>query len=258
MKTKNNTFATYWDKMNVEVLRIEKTIDGEQVVFFPALLRHAGRNYLVDCGYDETSDELENELKALDVEPGDLTGVIITHDDHDHLGGLRKLKQKNKNLKVICGEHEKDSVSGKIKSERLIQAEVSLNTIPVEYKDWAMNFIEKLKKVERFAVDEVLSDNAIFEDELIAVHTPGHTKGHISLFLPKEKTVIAGDALVIENGEFNIANPAFTLNMQQALKSVEKIKNFNPLKIICYHGGIIDKNVNEKLEALLGSYKNKV
>lgn len=245
--------------MNVELLRIEKTIDGEQVVLFPVLLRHSGRNwnYLIDCGYEETSEELEHELKVLGVEPEDLTGVIITHDDHDHLGGLRFLKQRNKNLKVICGEHEEDSVSGKIKSERLVQAENSLNTIPEEYKEWALNFIEKLKKVQRFAVDEVFCDNAIFEDELIAVHTPGHTKGHISLFLPKEKTVIAGDALVIENGEFNIANPAFTLDMQQALKSVEKIKNLNPCKIICYHGGIMDKNVNEKLKTLLNKYKNR-
>jgi hypothetical protein len=33
-----------------------------------------------------------------------------------------------------------------------------------------------------------------------------------------------------------------------------KIKNLNPLKIICYHGGIMDKNINEKLEALLICY----
>jgi glyoxylase-like metal-dependent hydrolase (beta-lactamase superfamily II) len=237
--------------MNIEVLKIEKAIDGEPVVLFPVLLQHAGRNYLVDCGYEETSAELEHKLKALGIEPEDLTGVIITHDDHDHLGGLCQLKQKNKNLKVVCGELEKDSVSGKIKSERLLQAEMSLNILPEEYRGWALNFIEKLKKVQRFAVDEVLCDNAIFEEELIVIHTPGHTKGHVSLFLPKEKTVIAGDALVIENGEFNIANPSFTLDLQQALKSVERIKNLNPLKIICFHGGIMDKNVNEKLEALL-------
>jgi hypothetical protein len=32
------------------------------------------------------------------------------------------------------------------------------------------------------------------------------------------------------------------------------IKNLIPLKIICYHGGIMDKNVNEKLEVLLVCY----
>ncbi len=242
--------------MKVEILEIEKAIEGEHIVLFPVLLQDAWRNYLIDCGYEETSEELEHELKALGIEPEDLTGVIITHDDHDHLGGLNFLKKKNKNLKVICGEHEKDSVSGKIKSERLVQAETSLKTILDEYMDWALNFIEKLKKVQRFAVDEVLSDNAIFEEELIAVHTPGHTKGHISLYFPKEKTVVAGDALVIENGEFNIANPAFTLDLKQALKSVEKIKNLNPLKIICYHGGMMENNVNEKLATLLDTYRN--
>lgn len=242
--------------MNLTVLKIEKTIEGEHVVLFPVLIQNAGCNYLVDCGYGETSEEVEIELKALGVDIKDLNGVIISHDDHDHLGGLNLLKQKNKNLKIYCGELEKDSISGITISERLFQAESSLNNIPEEYRSWALNFIRKLKKIKRFNVDKVLKDNDIFENEIIVIHTPGHTKGHISLFYPKEKTLIAGDSMVIDNGEFNIANPSFTLDMEQAIKSVEKIKNLGPHKIICYHGGTMDENINDKLETLIDKYKN--
>lgn len=242
--------------MKLNVLKIEKIIEGENKIIFPVLIQNEERNYLVDCGYEETFEELKSELESLGIGIKDLTGVIITHDDYDHLGSLKLLNQGNINLKIYCGEYEKDSVSGMIKSERLIQAESTLEDMPAEYKDWAINFVQKLRKVQRVNVDKGLVDMECFERDLIVIHTPGHTKGHISLFYPKTKILIAGDSLVIENGEFNIANPSFTLDMKSAIKSVKKIKELNPSKIICYHGGIMDREINNKLAGLIDKYKN--
>lgn len=242
--------------MNIVVLKIDKVIGNEHVVLYPTLLQIKGKNYLVDCGYEETTAELETAMKALSIDLKDLTGVIITHDDHDHLGGLNFLNLKNRALKVFCGELEKDSVSGLIKSERLVQAESLFDSLPDDNKSWASDFIRQLKRVKRFDVDGVFKDNDVFEDEIIVMHTPGHTKGHISLFCPEERIFIAGDAVVVENGEFDIANPAFTLDIEQAIKSVKKIINLAPRKIICYHGGIIDKNINANLKTLIDKYKN--
>lgn len=242
--------------MNIEVLKIEKVIGNEHVVLYPTLLQINGKNYLVDCGYEETTEELESALKAISINIKDLTGVIITHDDHDHLGGLKFLKQKNSKLKVFCGELEKDSVSGLIKSERLVQAESFFDSLPDENKSWASDFIGQLKRVKRFDVDGVFKDNDVFENEIIVIHTPGHTKGHISLFCPEERIFIAGDSVVNEDSAFDIANPAFTLDIEQAIKSVEKIINRAPRKIICYHGGIINESINENLKTLIDKYKN--
>lgn len=243
--------------MKLTVLRVEKTTDNENIVIFPVLLQNENRKYLIDCGYEETFDELRIQLKLHNVDIKDLTGVIITHDDYDHLGGLKQLKQSNPTLKIYCGALEKDTVSGKIKSERLLHAENSLSTLPEEYKTWALNFIKKLLSVKRFEVDETFDDNEYFENDILVIHTPGHTKGHISIFYLPNKTVIAGDALVIENGKLNIANPQFTLNMSEALKSVEKIKKLNPQEIICYHGGTMDKNIAESLEEITDMHIHK-
>ncbi len=242
--------------MKLIVLKIEKIIEGENVILFPVLIQQKNRYYLVDCGYEETFEELKSELELLGIGINDLTGVIITHDDYDHLGSLKQLKQSNKNLKIYCGEYEKDSVSGVTKSERLIQAELSLDEMPKEYKNWAINFIQKLTNIKRVNVDKGLADKEYLEDDILVIHTPGHTKGHISLFLTESRILIAGDAMVIENGAFNIANPSFTLDMKSAIKSVEKIKTLNPRKVICYHGGILDKEVDKKLNELIDKYKN--
>ncbi len=132
--------------MNLIELKIEKIIENEKVVLFPTLIQINGRNYLVDCGYEETSEELESKLSALDIELIDLKGVIITHDDYDHIGGLKYLKQKNMNIEIYCGELEKDSLIGKIKSERLVQAELFFESVPEEKKKLGYEFYSEIAK----------------------------------------------------------------------------------------------------------------
>ena len=242
-------------KMQINSLKIEKIIDGENAVFYPVLIQQESRNYLVDCGYEETYEEIKSELALIGIYIPDLTGVIITHDDHDHLGCLYQLKQNNKNLNIFCGEHEKQAVSGETKSERLNQAELLFDEMPQEFKNWAENFIKKLKNIKRVEVDKVFKDNELFEEEIIIVNTPGHSKGHISLFLPKTKILIAGDAIVVQNGEFDIANTSYTLDMKNTIKSVEKIRSLKPLKVICYHGGVLDEDIYKKLSDLIRKYQ---
>ena len=70
------------------------------------------------------------------------------------------------------------------------------------------------------------------------VGTPGHTTGHISIYINEEQVLIAGDAATIENGELVIANPQFTLDLDKAKESLQKIKAYGAKEIICYHGGI--------------------
>jgi hypothetical protein len=40
-------------------------------------------------------------------------------------------------------------------------------------------------------------------------------------------------------GKLVIANPQYTLNMDEAKRSLDKIKVFGAKKVICYHGGIL-------------------
>lgn len=54
-----------------------------------ALLVLGEKRYLVDTGSKDSYDQLERALTACGVEC--LDGVIITHTDKDHVGGLKKL-----------------------------------------------------------------------------------------------------------------------------------------------------------------------
>ncbi len=242
--------------MEIHTFKIEKKVNEVDTVLFPSLLKHDDKTYLIDCGYEETFESFRNELDKINAPIHQLTGIFISHDDIDHLGGLDAFKKINPNLKVFCSAIEEQSVCGKVKSERLIQAENSLPHLPNEYKTWALHFIQSLQNIKRYRVDKTFNDGDELEKDVMVIHTPGHTKGHVSIFVKKEKILIANDALVIENDEFEIANPNYTLDMASAIKSVEKIMQLNPTKIICYHGGVMQHDIQQKLNNLLSRYQN--
>ncbi len=240
--------------MNIKIFEVRKVIDGNEVVLHPTLVEINNKKFLVDCGYEETFNEFISGMATLGTAVSDLHAILISHDDIDHLGALSLFKSVNPGLIVYCSAVEEDSVIGKVKSERLQQAETSLPTLPDEYKAWALRFIDQLRSIKRIKVDAILNDGDNIERELRVMATPGHTKGHISFYALAENTLIANDAIVFENGKFDIANPAFTLDMKQAIESVKKIRDMNPEKIICYHGGLVDRNLEEQLDDLIDKY----
>jgi glyoxylase-like metal-dependent hydrolase (beta-lactamase superfamily II) len=241
--------------MNIQTFQIRKFISGNEVILYPTLIEINNKKYLIDCGYEETFEEFVVGLINLGVEITDLHAILISHDDIDHLGALTLFKGKNQDLIIYSSSVEKPYISGKLKSERLQQAEDSLSTLSEEYKTWALQFINQLRRIKRIEVDSVLEDKDKIDNEIEVIFTPGHTKGHISFYIPSKRTLIANDAIVIEEGRFEIANPTFTLNLKQAIQSVEKIKGLAAERIICYHGGVAEDNISEKLADLINKYK---
>ena len=57
-----------------------------------ALVSCGGTHILLDAGI--SARRITTGLKALGVEPGDLTAILITHEHHDHIGGLAVLTKK--------------------------------------------------------------------------------------------------------------------------------------------------------------------
>ena len=64
------------------------------------LLRSGDSAYLIDTGRGRTFDTLEKALDSLNV--AHLDGVIITHTDSDHVGGLKKLLIHS--VTDVCGQ----------------------------------------------------------------------------------------------------------------------------------------------------------
>lgn len=84
------------------------------------------------------------------------------------------------------------------------------------------------------------------------ISTPGHTPGHISLYLRREKTLIAGDALTAEDGRLmGPPPPPHTLDTTTAWQSVGRLAELDVERIVCYHGGIVDEDPGGQLRRVL-------
>ncbi len=107
-------------------------------------------------------------------------------------------------------------------------------------------------EASRTQVDKTLTDGETLPycGGIKVIHTPGHTLGHICLYLERNKTLIAGDALEVE-GEALVTAPLST-NYDMALcrESLKKLAQYEIASVICYHGGLFDDHPNQHIAAL--------
>jgi glyoxylase-like metal-dependent hydrolase (beta-lactamase superfamily II) len=90
-----------------------------------------------------------------------------------------------------------------------------------------------------------------YEGGLMIVPTPGHTPGHISLYHSASRTLIAADALRIEDGLLLPPAPELCSDYEEALRSIERLRLMDIARIICFHGGLYEKgDIRERLEEL--------
>lgn len=147
---------------------------------------------LVDAGYDQevTRTELQKALQMTGM--AQPQSIILTHYHPDHAPGVNQLSEWNPT--IYCHSYEFEAI------QRTISPTSHLETVSVE---------------EPFLIDQ---------HKINLLHTPGHTKGHLSLYVPSKKTLIAGDNIVAEGTSW-IGPPdgdmADFLNTLAALKQLD-------------------------------------
>ncbi len=223
------------------VLDIKFKFGEIEDVIHPVILKDDDNMVLIDCGYTGFLSMIEQAMEEKGLFCSDLTYVLITHQDHDHMGALFDLKHKYPHIQIIASKKEAPYVAGELKSLRLEQAEALQPSLPEEQKDFGEAFCNILKNVKPVKPDIVVQDQDEFPwcGGCRMIETAGHTPGHISVYVIQKKIMITGDAAALENGELVIANPHFTLDEQEAVTSLHKILNYGAKEIICYHGGVL-------------------
>ena len=224
------------------ILEIDMSFGEKSDKIYPVVLCDETNCVLVDCGYVGSLPKIEEALLNNHILPEAVTHIIITHQDHDHVGAAAAFKNKYPNVKILASEEEAPYISGARRSLRLDQAEELQKVLPENMQEFGKAFCNLLCSVEQVPVDQLL-----YGEELLpfcggcqVISTPGHTTGHISLYLSEFNVILSGDAMALENGTPVIANPQFTLDMEKAKASMERLLAHPADKIICYHGGILE------------------
>lgn len=227
---------------SVCMLNLTGSWNGAAQCLHPVLLLGEADTVLVDCGYPGSLELLETELASRGLALGQVTKLVLTHQDDDHMGAAAELKEKYPALQILASETEAPYISGERKNLRLRQAEEMQAHLPEEQQEFGRQFCRRLRKVRPVPVDRVLhpGDRFGWGGGCEIVGTPGHTPGHISIRALNGEYLIAGDAAVVENGALAVANPEFCLNLEEATRSLERLKAYSCRRCLCYHGGCLD------------------
>ncbi|KJL03179.1 MULTISPECIES: MBL fold metallo-hydrolase [Priestia] len=220
----------------VEMLQLTARAFDQDIILNPTLVWNNDEAILIDTGMPGQIDQLKKVLNELNMSIEDLKAIFLTHQDLDHIGSAADIRKKsNENIIVYAHEFDKPYIEGKlplIKTNASQMSNEELAAIPDDIKYLYKN----LPKVD---VDRVLKGSQLLPycGGIEVIFTPGHTLGHVSFYLKKSKTLVAGDALVLANGQLMGPVKQTTLNMDEAVQSLENFLHYDIEHVICYHGG---------------------
>ncbi|ADM70110.1 putative metallo-hydrolase YflN [Paenibacillus polymyxa E681] len=101
-------------------------------------------------------------------------------------------------------------------------------------------------------VDDILIDGQElpFCGRIRVIHTPGHTPGHISLYLRQSKTLIGGDSMYSVNGILAGIHVPTTPDINAAHLSLKKYLDLDIASVVCYHGGLSNADIYDQILGL--------
>lgn len=236
----------------IYMLELSANIIGTTSIINPTLISDNNSVILIDTGFPGQLHQIREAIEKEGVSFSKLNTIILTHQDIDHVGNAPGiLKELLGQVKILAHEEEKPFINGEKKPIKLAQLEGSLDYLPDNMK----MIYEKLKigfESSRVNIDKTLThgEELPYCGGIKVIYTPGHTLGHICLYLKQSKTLIAGDALSIEDGMLVQPSPSINFDMDLSMKSLKKLTEYDIETVICYHGGLYKGDVNKHIAKL--------
>lgn len=224
----------------VEIIQGVHQVDGVNANSY-LVIQKDGSLTLIDTGTSTGGKKILDYIKTnLSKQPSDLKTIVLTHSHIDHVRGVLAIK-KATGAKVAIHEMDADYISGKKK--------------PPSPKG-AMGFIFRIVSVffrsPTFEPDAKLKESDKIED-LVVLHTPGHTPGSISLYDKERKLIFVGDAITNRGGKLSGSPRRFNADLQEANKSIGKISTFDFEVLLSGHGDPVKSGGTQKVKELSSS-----
>lgn len=193
-----------------------------------------GELVMIDTGAGLSIDKIFHNIEKFGLQPNAISTVILTHCHIDHAGGARRLKKELGSRIII---HELDAKAVEFGDNITTAANwynLHFPSVAVDYK--------------------IKSEEQKFEfsgQELVCIHTPGHTPGSIVVYLERKgKKILFGQDI---HGPFRAE---FGSDIQKWRKSMKRLLSLKA-DILCEgHFGIYEPKdkAKEYIERYLDEY----
>jgi glyoxylase-like metal-dependent hydrolase (beta-lactamase superfamily II) len=185
---------------------------GSKRMVFVYLLVGESASLLIDTGCAHNPvQEILPYMAAIGFDPQQLTYILMTHSDLDHQGGNAAMLAAAPQAKLLCHRFDRPWIED---TEALIAGRYSQFEADhgIGYGDAGKAGIRH--DCHSAPVDMTLLGGEQFrlgpDWEVEAVHTPGHTWGHLAVFDGRSGTLVSGEASMwtaIPDADWNPAMP---------------------------------------------------
>lgn len=185
-----------------------KTLDR----FVYAYLIYGERICLIDSGVASSHSIILDYLRKTGRDPEEVSILILTHSHPDHMGGCPVIKRKT-GCKVAAH----------------IEAKPWIEDVDRQYKERPiLNFYSLVEGP--VSIDQALKDGDALDlgdgNILKVVHTPGHSRGSVSLLLEPDGALFSGDAIPMAGG-IPIYEDVFS-----SIRSIRRLKEMQGLQLL--------------------------
>ncbi|HYN95263.1 MAG TPA: MBL fold metallo-hydrolase [Pilimelia sp.] len=177
---------------------------------------------MVDTGLPRKAGRLAAAVRRTGHDLSDVRAILLTHRHPDHMGSLAELSRRT-GAEVVAHRADAPVISG---------------ARPQPLHSLLMRLTAPLLKAEPAAVHRALDgDGPTGIPGIRAVHTPGHTPGHLSFLLERDGGVLfAGDAANVLFGRVRTPPRAVTLDPALAAASIGRLAGLDFRVAVFGHG----------------------
>jgi len=172
---------------------------------------------LIDTGLSMCLNGVLEDIKKDGIDPETIELIISTHSHPDHFDGVKHFMQKDTKMALHRDEDTFLKETGK----------GFYNMFGLQMPDY---------RVDTYLQEGSLNiNNTVME----IYHTPGHSPGSVSLYLPDSKTLIVGDVIF----QAGVGRTDFPGGDGALLKkSIDKLSTLDIEHLLPGHGDIVEGN----------------
>lgn len=226
--------------MTYEISRISYGVFFEANVYLLKNVENPDQSIIIDAPKKNFVQKSLDGIKKAGLKYEDISTIIITHSHYDHVQGLKDFKKELKKAQVVIHESEANDLKNGVFEMPRGSYLVTLFTKFIDFLNNRIGFLN----YEGVEAEIVIKDKFRVDENCIVIHTPGHSKGSVSIIVDDKAFV--GD-LMYNNFKGWFGNyPWFFEDTNEMFKHWRKLINMGCKTFYPAHGMPFDSSVIEK------------